>query len=67
MRRRSGALRSVLYATGGQANVAELYRVMRAREAAHFLGSRVSRRPHMTYRSELPHVQLGTKGRAAIG
>ncbi len=53
-----GTLRSVLTATGGQAKIEELYRLLNAEEAAHFLGLSESQVRHMTCRSELPCVQL---------
>jgi predicted DNA-binding transcriptional regulator AlpA len=59
---RSGAefasLHSVLNATGGQAKVEELYRLLNAEEAAHFLGLSQSQVRHMTCRNEIPCVQL---------
>jgi excisionase family DNA binding protein len=55
------ALRSVLHATGGGAKVEELYRVMRAVEAARFLGLAEPTVRDMTYRHELPHVKLGAR------
>jgi predicted DNA-binding transcriptional regulator AlpA len=53
-----GTLRSVLVATAGQAKVEELYRLLNAEQAAHFLGLSESQVRHMTCRSELPCVQL---------
>ncbi len=55
------ALRSVLHATGGGAKVEELYWVMRAEEAARFLGLAEPTVRDMTYRHELPHVKLGAR------
>jgi excisionase family DNA binding protein len=55
------ALRGVLHATGGGAKVEELYRVMRAEEAARFLGLAEPTVRDMTYRHELPHVKLGAR------
>jgi excisionase family DNA binding protein len=55
------ALRSVLQATGGGAKVEELYRVMRAEEAARFLGLAEPTIRDMTYRHELPFVKLGAR------
>ena len=64
--RRTGAntetirvLRSVLIATGGQAKVAELYRLLTAAEAAAFLGVSLSYIQHATGRGELPCVRIG--------
>ena|SRR5271168_3054234 len=53
-----GTLRSVLIATGGQAKIEELYRLLNAEQAARFLGLSESQVRHMTCRSELPCVQL---------
>ena len=58
----SAALRSVLRATGGNAKVEELYRLMSAEEAAHFLGLAEPTVRDMTYRHELPHVKVGARG-----
>jgi len=55
------ALRSVLHATGGGAKVEELYRVMRAEEAARFLGLAEPTVRDMTYRHELPCVKVGAR------
>ena len=56
------ALRSVLIATGGQAKVAELYRLLTAEEAARFLGLAEPTIRDMTYRHQIPHVKIGTRG-----
>ena len=56
------ALRSVRVATGGQAKVEELYRLMTAEEAARFLGLAEPTVRDMTYRHELPCVKVGTRG-----
>ena len=53
------ALRSVLIATGGQAKVAELYRLLTAAEAAEFLGVSLSYVQHATGRGELPCKRIG--------
>jgi predicted DNA-binding transcriptional regulator AlpA len=53
-----GTLRSVLIATGGQAKIEELYRLLNAEQAARFLGLSESQVRHMTCRNELPCVQL---------
>jgi hypothetical protein len=53
------ALRSVLIATGGQAKVAELYRLLTAGQAAEFLGVSLSYIQHATGRVELPCVRIG--------
>jgi predicted DNA-binding transcriptional regulator AlpA len=55
------SLRSVLSATGGQAKIEELYRVMRVEETARFLGLAVPTVQDMTYRHELPCVKLGAR------
>ncbi len=67
--RRSGAdannvrvLRSVLIATGGQAKLEELYRLMGAEEAAHFLGLALQTVRNMTARGELPIIRTGKRG-----
>jgi predicted DNA-binding transcriptional regulator AlpA len=52
------ALREVLVATSGEAKIEELYRSLNAREAARFLGISESQLRHMTYRREVPSVQL---------
>ena len=54
------ALREVLIATGGEAKIEELYRPMNAKEAARFLGLSESQLRHMTYRREVPSVQLSS-------
>lgn len=56
------ALRSVLIATAGQAKVEELYRVLKADEAARFLGLAEDTLRNMTYRHEIPHVKTGKRG-----
>ena len=56
------ALRSVLHATGGNAKVEELYRLMPAEEAAYFLGLAEPTVRDMTYRHEIPHVKVGVRG-----
>lgn len=53
------ALRSVLIATGGQAKVAELYRLLTAAAAAEFLGVSLSYVQHATGRDELPCIRIG--------
>jgi excisionase family DNA binding protein len=55
-------LRSVLRATGGNAKVEELYRLLSAEEAARFLGLAEPTIRDMTYRHELPHVKVGVRG-----
>ena len=67
--RRSGAdannvrvLRSVLIATGGQAKLEELYRLMGAEEAARFLGLALQTVRNMTARGELPVIKTGKRG-----
>jgi len=62
---RAGAtatLRSVLLATGGQAKLLELYRVLSAEEAAAFLGLALQTVRNMTARHELPVIQTGKRG-----
>lgn len=59
---RTAALRSVLVKTGGQAKIEELYRHLRADEAAHFLGFAEQTVRDMTYRNELPYVKVGKRG-----
>ena len=56
------ALRSVLFASGGQAKVLELYRVLSAQEAAAFLGIALQTVRNMTARRELPCVKTGKRG-----
>jgi predicted DNA-binding transcriptional regulator AlpA len=56
------ALRSVLIATGGQAKLEELYRVLNADEAARFLGVSESQVRHLTCRRELPCIKTGKRG-----
>jgi excisionase family DNA binding protein len=56
------ALRSVLAATGGNAKVEELYRLLNAKEAARFLGLAEPTVRDMTYRHELPHTKVGARG-----
>ena len=53
----SAALRSVLRATGGNAKVEELYRLLTAEEAGRFLGLAESTVRDMTYRHELPRTK----------
>ncbi len=55
------ALRSVLIASGGQAKVAELYRLYTAAEAADFLGASLSYVQHATGRRELPCIRIGKR------
>jgi excisionase family DNA binding protein len=55
-------LRSVLIATGGQAKVEELYRVLVAEEAARFLGISESQVRDLTSRRELPCIKTGKRG-----
>lgn len=56
------ALRSVLIAMGGQAKIAELYRLLTAEEAARFLGLAEPTIRDMTYRHQIPHVKIGIRG-----
>ena len=56
------SLRPCLLATGGQANVEELYRLLNAEEAARFLGLAEASVRDMTYRHELPHTKIGVRG-----
>jgi excisionase family DNA binding protein len=56
------ALRSVLAATGGQAKVEELYKLLTAEQAATFLGLAEQTVCDMTYRHELPHTKVGVRG-----
>jgi excisionase family DNA binding protein len=56
------ALRSVLHATGGNAKLLELYRVMPAEEAAVFLGLALQTVRNMTARHELPCIRTGKRG-----
>lgn len=55
-------LRSILIATGGAAKVEELYRLMVAEEAAHFLGLALQTLRNMTARGELPVIKTGKRG-----
>jgi excisionase family DNA binding protein len=55
----SGALRSVLNATGGSAKVRELYQLLTAAQAAEFLGVSLSYVQHATGRREIPCVRIG--------
>jgi predicted DNA-binding transcriptional regulator AlpA len=57
-----GALRSVLTATGGEARIEEVYRVLGAEEAARFLGVSESQVRHLTCRRELPCIKTGKRG-----
>jgi predicted DNA-binding transcriptional regulator AlpA len=56
------ALRSVLLATGGQAKLLELYRILSAEEAAPFLGMALQTVRNMTARRELPCIKTGKRG-----
>ncbi|HJU29648.1 MAG TPA: helix-turn-helix domain-containing protein [Candidatus Binataceae bacterium] len=56
------ALRSVLIATGGQAKLLELYKVLSAEEAAEFLGIALQTVRNMTARRELPCIRTGKRG-----
>jgi excisionase family DNA binding protein len=53
---------SVLLATGGQAKLLELYRVLSAEEAAAMLGLALGTVRHMTARHELPSIKTGKRG-----
>jgi excisionase family DNA binding protein len=55
-------LRSVLAATGGQAEIEKLYRLRTAEEAASFLGLAEQTVRDMTYRHELPYTKVGVRG-----
>jgi len=55
-------LRVVLKATGGNAKVEELYRLLNAEETARFLGLAEPTIRDMTYRHELPHTKIGKRG-----
>jgi excisionase family DNA binding protein len=55
-------LRSVVAATGGNAKLLELYRVMPAEEAAAFLGIALQTVRNMTARHELPCIKTGKRG-----
>ena len=52
------ALPLVLRETGGHAKVEEVFRLLNAKEAAHFLGLSESTVRNMTYLHELPHVKF---------
>ena len=56
------ALRSVLFTSGGQAKLLELYRVLSADETAAFLGLALQTVRNMTARRELPCVKTGKRG-----
>jgi predicted DNA-binding transcriptional regulator AlpA len=56
------ALRAVLRETGGQAKVEEVYRLLNAKEAAHFLSMAESTVRNMTYLHEIPCVKIGRRG-----
>lgn len=56
------ALRSVLIATGGQAKLLELYRILSAEETAEFLGLALQTVRNMTARHELPCIKTGKRG-----
>jgi excisionase family DNA binding protein len=55
-------LRSVLAATGDNAKIEELYRLLNAEEAARFLGLAEPTVRDMTYRHELPYTRVGVRG-----
>jgi excisionase family DNA binding protein len=55
-------LRSVLVASGGNAKLLELYRIMPAEEAAMFLGVALQTVRNMTARRELPCIKTGKRG-----
>jgi excisionase family DNA binding protein len=59
---RQAALSAVLRATAGDAKVLELYQLLTAEQAAHFLGLAEPTLRDMTYRHELPHVKVGKRG-----
>jgi excisionase family DNA binding protein len=56
------ALRGVPAATGGNAKLLELYRVLSAEEAAAFLGIALQTVRNMTARRELPCIKTGKRG-----
>jgi predicted DNA-binding transcriptional regulator AlpA len=56
------ALRSVMLATGGQAKLLELYRILSAEEAGDFLGLALQTVRNMTARHELPCIKTGKRG-----
>jgi len=56
------ALRSVLFTSGGQATVLELYRVLSAKEAVAFLGLALQTVRNVTARRELSCVKTGKRG-----
>jgi hypothetical protein len=56
------ALRSVLLATGGQIQIAELYSLRTADWAVRFLGLAKPTVRDLTYRHQLPHVKVGARG-----
>jgi excisionase family DNA binding protein len=55
-------LRSVLQATGGNAKLLELYRILSAEQAAEFLGLALQTVRNMTARHELPCIKTGKRG-----
>jgi excisionase family DNA binding protein len=55
-------LRSVLQATGGNARIEQFDRVMKAEEAAAFLGVATDTLRDLTYRHEVPFVRTGKRG-----
>jgi hypothetical protein len=57
-----GALRSVLTASGGEAKIEELYRILGAEEAARSLCVSESQVRHLTCRRELPCLKTGKGG-----
>jgi excisionase family DNA binding protein len=59
---RHAALTAVLRATGGEARVLELYKLLTAEQAAQFLGLAEPTVRDMTYRHELPCVKIGKRG-----
>jgi excisionase family DNA binding protein len=59
---RDAALTAVLRATGGEAKVLELYKLLTAEQAAEFLGLAEPTVRDMTYRHELPCVKIGKRG-----
>jgi hypothetical protein len=56
------AMRSVLQATGGNAKLLEMYRVLSAEETADFLGLALQTVRNMTARHELPCIKTGKRG-----
>jgi excisionase family DNA binding protein len=57
------ALRSVLLATGGQAKLLELYRILSVEETADFLGLARQTVRNMATRGELPYIKTGKRCR----